>query len=86
MKAYQAGSLDAFTQLYLRMRDQLAGLLRGLVDDDRVVEQLIEQSFLLAHRARHTYVPPQPVTNWLYAIACHVAERHQRAQKTRLAR
>jgi DNA-directed RNA polymerase specialized sigma24 family protein len=78
--------MDAFTHLYVRMRDQLAGLLRGLVDDDRVVEQLIEQSFLLAHRARHTYVPPQPVTNWLFAIACHIAGRHQRSQKTRSAR
>lgn len=76
MIEYQAGSLAALTELYARTKPQLTGFLLSIVDDPRTAERLAEETFVEAHRARHTYTPPHPVTPWLYAIARHLAIRH----------
>jgi RNA polymerase sigma-70 factor (ECF subfamily) len=83
MIEYQEGSLAALTELYLRLKPQITGYLLSIVDDSQTAERLVEKTFLEAHRARHTYIPPRPVVPWLYAIARHVAVLHLRSEKTR---
>ena len=80
MIGYQNGSLRGFTELYRRTKPHLTRVLLGIVDDIPSAELLIEQTFLEAHRARHTYIPPRPVTPWLEAIARHVALKYLRTR------
>ena len=86
MIEYQRGSMNAFTTLYGEMAPKLRRFIAVLVRDYSVAEDLVQETFLQIHRARHTYTPPRPVRPWAYAIARHVALMHLRSKKRRLAR
>ena len=61
-KAYQAflQALGAHLRPFLRRR------LPTLADE---VEDLVQEVLLAVHNARHTYLPGQPLTAWVHAIA-----------------
>lgn len=70
MIASQAGDGVA----YAAFLQELAALLRGFyrrrlftLPDD--IEDLVQETLLAVHNKRHTYLPDQPVTAWLHAIA-----------------
>jgi RNA polymerase sigma-70 factor (ECF subfamily) len=70
MIAAQRGEEAAYAQF---LRD-LAALLRGFfrrrltrLPDE--VEDLVQETLIAVHNKRHTYLPDQPVTAWLHAIA-----------------
>ena len=86
MIEYQGGSMDAFTTLYGEMAPKLKPFVAVFVRDYSVAEDLVQETFLQIHRARHTYTPPRPVRPWAYAIARHVALMHLRSKKKRQAR
>lgn len=86
MIEYQRGSMDAFTTLYGEMAPKLRPFVAAFVRDYSVAEDLVQETFLQIHRARHTYTPPRPVRPWAYAIARHVALMHLRSKKKRQAR
>lgn len=86
MIEYQGGSMDAFTTLYGEMAPKLKPFVAVFVRDCSVAEDLVQETFLQIHRARHTYTPPRPVRPWAYAIARHVALMHLRSKKKRQAR
>ncbi len=79
MVAYQGGDVTAFESLYGELAPQLQGYLRALVRDGARAEDLLQETFLQVHRARHTYMPPRPVKPWIYAIARNVFLMHRRA-------
>ena len=70
MRAYQAGDASAFEDLYgalaPRLRRYLGRVGAGVPDD------LLQDTFLRIHRARHSYDASRPVLPWAYAIARHV--------------
>jgi RNA polymerase sigma-70 factor (ECF subfamily) len=83
MARYQAGDLDAFDELYRRLLPRIRASLgrRGL--PAAVLDDLVQDTFLQLHRARHTYDPSYPVSPWAAAIARHVLLMHDRAASRR---
>lgn len=72
MQAYQAGRLEAFEDLYAALAPPLGRYLRSHVREAARADDLLQETFLQIHRARHTYDPAFPVQPWAMAIARHV--------------
>lgn len=72
MVGYQAGARDAFEELHSELSPVLRRQLLRLARDPSRVDDLLQETFLQIHRARHTYDPAFPVRPWAYAIARHV--------------
>jgi RNA polymerase sigma-70 factor (ECF subfamily) len=79
MVAYQGGDTEAFGTVYAALRGALTRYLRALVRDSAIADDLVQETFLQLHRARHTFQPPRPVKPWVYAIARNVFLMHRRA-------
>jgi RNA polymerase sigma-70 factor, ECF subfamily len=72
MVGYQDGQRDAFEQLYALLAPIVRGQLMRLARDPTRVDDLVQETFLQIHRARHTYDPAFPVPPWARAVARHV--------------
>jgi RNA polymerase sigma-70 factor (ECF subfamily) len=83
MVGYQKGSMGDFEELYGVLRQPLLGYLWTFVRNGTVAEDLLQDTFVQIHRARHTYTPPRPVRPWVYAISRHVALMHLRSGRRR---
>ena len=86
MVRYQQGDLEAFDALYARTLPMVRGYLAGLSRDRARAADLAQESFLQAHRSRHTFDPAYPVTPWLLGIARHVWRMDQRTRWRRQSR
>jgi RNA polymerase sigma-70 factor (ECF subfamily) len=78
MAAYLAGEEMAFRRLFLRYRGPLHRLMRRAVSDHHDAEELVQQTFLHLHRARHDFRPGSRLRPWLYTIAVNVRHQHVR--------
>ncbi len=83
MISYQKGCMDDFAELYSVMEKPLRRYLWGFVRNASTAEDLLQETFLQLHRARHTYTPPRPARPWIYAISRHVALMHLRSSRRR---
>lgn len=83
MTAYQAGELAAFDRLHDALAPVLGRWLRGRVRTAQEADDLLQETFLQMHRARHTYDAAYPVTPWAFAIARHVWLMHRRTLSRR---
>ena len=83
MVGYQSGDLAAFDQLYVLVAPHVRRFLRRKIDDPERVSDLVQETFLQMHRARHTYNPEYPLMPWVRAIARHVWLMHRRAAARR---
>lgn len=83
MIGYQKGSMDAFAALYAELSRPLERYLWTFVRNRTTAEDLLQETFLQLHRARHTYTPPRPVRPWVYAITRHVALMYLRSTRRR---
>ena len=72
MVGYQAGDREAFERLHAELSPLLRRQLLGLARDPVRVDDLLQETFLQLHRARHTFDPAYPVRPWACAIARHV--------------
>jgi RNA polymerase sigma-70 factor (ECF subfamily) len=83
MIAYQNGEMPAFEALYKRLAPMLRGYLSSLTWSRDRAEDLLQETFLQLHRARHTYIPRRPVRPWVFAIArhCHLMDLRTFARK-----
>jgi RNA polymerase sigma-70 factor, ECF subfamily len=63
---------------------RILGYIRSVVRDDREAEDLTQETFLRAHRARDSLRDPDAVVPWLYSVATHVCLDRLR-QRTRQA-
>lgn len=72
MEAYQGGDVAAFEALYAVLAPPLKGYLRALTRDATTADDVLQETFLQMHRARHTFRPGHPVRPWAYAIARNV--------------
>jgi RNA polymerase sigma-70 factor (ECF subfamily) len=79
MVSYQSGDLAAFDQLYALLAPPLRRFLRRHSPDADRVDDLVQETFLQIHRARHTYDTQYPLMPWVMAIARHVWLMHRRA-------
>lgn len=83
MREYQAGRFDAFDELYALLAPPLRRYLLSQVRDAAKADDLVQDTFLQIHRARHTYDPAYPLTPWAIAIARHVWLMDRRTQSRR---
>jgi RNA polymerase sigma-70 factor (ECF subfamily) len=95
LKRRESRLLDLFTGglagdqvAYARFLTELAPMLRGyfrnrLPQQAGDVEDLTQKVLLAVHNARHTYLPGQPLTAWVHAIARYKLADHFRAYARR---
>jgi RNA polymerase sigma-70 factor (ECF subfamily) len=72
MQAYQSGRFEAFDDLYAAIAPALRRYLLSHARDAAKADDLVQETFLQLHRARHTYDSAFPVMPWAMAIARHV--------------
>ena len=83
MRDYQAGQFEAFDELYARLAPVVRRYLLSQARDAAKADDLVQDTFLQLHRARHTYDPAYPLTPWAIAIARHVWLMDRRTQSRR---
>ena len=83
MARYQAGDLMAATSLIARISPQLHRFLSAQAVCRADADDLLQETWLRIHRARHTYRPGEPILPWFYAIARRVrVDHYRRASRT----
>lgn len=83
MGAYQSGRFEAFDDLYSSIAPPLRRYLLSHARDAAKADDLLQETFLQLHRARHTYDAKFPVMPWAMAIARHVWLMDRRALSRR---
>jgi RNA polymerase sigma-70 factor (ECF subfamily) len=57
----------------------------SMPDGRDAADDLVQETLLRLHRARHTYRPPEPVLPWVFAIARHVrVDQYRKRRRTAL--
>ena len=72
MREYQSGRFEAFDEIYASIAPALRRYLLSQARDAAKADDLVQETFLQMHRARHTYDPSFPLMPWAMAIARHV--------------
>jgi RNA polymerase sigma-70 factor (ECF subfamily) len=83
----QDGDLDAFAELVRRHESRVRGVLVRLLDDDRDVEEAVQDTFVQAWRHLDRFRGEAQLFTWLYRIATNEAfmrRRRKRLQTTEL--
>lgn len=83
MLAVQNDDAAAFEELVLRYQGRLVSVLRHLVTDLDIAEDLAQEVFLRIYRARKNYKPTARFAPWLFTIANNVALNLLRTKKRR---
>jgi len=78
MTAYVAGDERAFEELFRRHAGPILGLMRRGWVDRATAEDLVQQTFLQLHRARHDFRAGGAFRAWLFTIARNVRRDHLR--------
>jgi RNA polymerase sigma-70 factor, ECF subfamily len=76
-----AGDAASYRRFLAALSAHLRGFLRRRMapwPDD--VEDLVQETLLAVHHARHTYRPEQPLTAWVHTIARYKLVDHLRAR------
>ena len=71
----------AFEELMLRYQSRVISVLRHVVGNQDLAEDLTQDVFLRVFRARKTYTPGAKFSTWLFTIANNVALNALRRQK-----
>lgn len=79
MSRYQAGDFIAARFLIDRVSPQLCRFLGARAASRADADDLLQDTWLRIHRARHTYRPQEPLLPWLYGIARRARADHYRA-------
>ena len=80
MSRYQQGDSAAVGLLIQRLSPQLHRFFLAQEVSGRYADDLLQETWMRIHQARHTYRPGEPVLPWLYAIARHIRVDHFRKQ------
>lgn len=78
MGAYQGGDFGAATALIEQLSPRLHRFFVGQLVSRRDADDLLQETWLLIHKVRHTYRVGEPVLPWFYGIARHVRVDHFR--------
>jgi RNA polymerase sigma-70 factor, ECF subfamily len=78
MVAYQQADASATERLLLTLAPILGRFFGSMPDTRLVVDDLVQETLLRVHRARHTYRAGEPLLPWVYAIARHTRVDHFR--------
>src|SRR3984957_19624939 len=86
MARYQQGDLAAATSLIRSMSPRLHRFFVIQFSSREHADDLLQETWLRIHSARHTYRHGQPVLPWLYAIARNIRVDHYRKARRSEAR
>lgn len=78
MAAYRGGEAAAFRELWERWSPRLQRLLRRDVARAEDAHDLVQQTFLQLHRARHEFRDDAKLRPWLYTIALNLKRQYYR--------
>jgi RNA polymerase sigma-70 factor (ECF subfamily) len=78
MTGYQQGDGARTRALIERLSPPLYRFFLAQVRSRRHADDLLQETWLRIHQARHTYRPGQPLLPWVYAIARHIRIDHYR--------
>jgi RNA polymerase sigma factor (sigma-70 family) len=78
MAAYRAGDQAAFRELHARWAPRIERLLRRDVVRVEDARDLVQQTFLQLHRARHDFRADARLQPWLFTIALNLKRQHFR--------
>jgi len=83
MAAYQQGDRAAAEALIERVSPHLHRFFLAQVVSRRYADDLLQETWLRIHPARHTYRPGEPVLPWIYAIARHTrVDSYRKVRRT----
>lgn len=71
MVRYQQGDTTAVETLVANLSPSLLRFCSGLGMSSSDAEDLLQDCWLRIHRARHTYLPSEPLLPWIFAVARH---------------
>src|ERR1700684_1053372 len=84
MSGYQRGDQSATTALIRQVSPLLLRFFASQFGSRAEAEDLLQDTWLKIHKARHTHRPGEPVLPWFYAIARHVkVDGYRRSQRIR---
>lgn len=83
MAAYVAGDKAAFQELYSRYSGLLYRVLRRGMHSQADAEDLLQQTFLQLHRARHDFKAGARLRPWLFTIALNLRREYYRRRGRR---
>ena len=86
MARYQDGDLAAASALVHQLSPQLRRFFAVQISSRESADDLLQETWLRIHQARHTYRAGEPVLPWLYAIARHIRVDHYRKASRTTAR
>jgi RNA polymerase sigma-70 factor (ECF subfamily) len=69
MRRAQAGDQDAYTALLTLLTTVTRQFARGRVGGAPWIDDIVQETLVTVHRARHTYDAARPFAPWFYAIA-----------------
>lgn len=67
----QQGDRQAYERFLLEVSALLRRFLARRMSSSERVEDVLQETLLTIHRARHSYLPGRPVGPWLYTICEH---------------
>ena len=71
MRLAQAGDQDAYAELLALLTSVTRQYTRRKSGAVPWVEDVVQETLISVHKARHTYDPSRPFAPWFYAIAAH---------------
>jgi RNA polymerase sigma factor (sigma-70 family) len=83
MAAYVAGDAAAFRLLFERYAGVLYGLSRRRLGNDDEARDIVQQTFLQLHRARHDFRASARLRPWLFTIALNLIRGTYRTRRRR---
>ncbi len=81
--AYVAGDRQAYAELWSRYAPALCRLMRKQIRVPEDVNDLVQQTFLQLHRARHDFREGALLRPWLYTIALNLRREYWRRRARR---
>ena len=86
MTSAQEGDRQAYEDLLTRVAALVHAFVRRRVGDVQWSEDVVQETLVALHRARHTYDVSRPFAPWMYAIVQNRLVDALRAQRRRLLR
>jgi RNA polymerase sigma-70 factor (ECF subfamily) len=71
MRQAQAGEELAYAELLGLLTNATKRFARGRVGGVPWIDDVVQETLISVHRARHTWDPSRPFAPWFYAIASH---------------
>lgn len=78
-----AGDTDAFDLLYEHYASRLLAYIQGMVRDEAMSQDLLQDVFLRLVEGQGRYDPERPLSRWLYAVAHNLSCSQLRRRQVR---